>query len=249
MSAFYAVAYSDRIELLTDGAVYAEDGTLVDIRQKVWTSEYAPVAVTGRGNVDVVTGFASAILCLAVCGSFDATIAAVQDLLDRRSEKGVPDDVEMLICGISETGGPRIFYLVTRDVHDAGIEPWRLVDVGQELGGGNPLTEDERAGLDASDGLLGIAVPLFEAMRSKRGINPARPDLPDHYGIGGHIDLTVVAPGGCTVERIHEWPDVVGEKIDPTKRDRLAGGMTCKEAAPLSAGPCRCQAASGMIDI
>lgn len=214
MSAFYAVAYHGRVELLTDGAVYAEDGTLTDIKRKVWTSDHVPLAVTGRGATGVVEGFAAAIVCLAACGSFDVTMRSLQELLDGRREKGAPEDVEMLICGISETGGPRILYFATCDAYGS-IEPWRLVDVGRGLGGGNPLTEDERAGLDASEGLLGVAVPLFEAMRRKKGSNPASPDLPPLYGIGGHVDLTVVTAGGCTVERIHEWPDVVGKPIDP----------------------------------
>lgn len=211
MSAFFALAYADRIELLTDGAVYRDDGTLTDIKRKVWTSGHVPIAVTGRGATGVVEGFAAAIVCLAACGSFDRTIAGVQDLLDRRSEKGVPSDVEMLICGISETAGTKILYFATCDAYGQG-EPWTLLDMGQELGAG-PMPET--AGLDASGGLAGCAVPLLESMRRQKGPNPTKPGLPEVYGIGGHIDWTVITADGCATERIHEWPDVIGEKIEP----------------------------------
>lgn len=212
MSAFYAVAYRDRVELLTDGAVYAEDGTLTDIKRKVWTSPVTSIAVAGRGNTRVVEALASAIICVAGCGSFDATIKAAQDLLDG-CQKGFPDDAEMIICGISESAGPSIFYFATCDAY-GGVEPWTIFDAGRELGGG-PMPELD--GLDASDGLAGCAVPLLESMRRQKGANPTRPDLPPLHGIGGHIDYTVVSANGCAVERIHEWPDVIGWKIDPMK--------------------------------
>lgn len=215
MSAFYAIAYPDRVELLTDGAVYRDDGTLTDIRRKVWTSPATSIAVAGRGNTRVVEALASAIICIAGCGSFDATIKAAQELLDDRRNKATPDDVEMLICGISETAGPKILYFATCDPYGEG-EPWVMLDMGDELGGG-PMPELD--GLDASDGLAGCAVPLLESMRRQKGANPTRPDLPPLHGIGGHIDYTVVSANGCAVERIHVWPDVVGKKIDPMRPD------------------------------
>lgn len=49
MSAYLAVNYGDRIELLTDGAVYTEDGTLVMIREKVVRIASVPAAITARG--------------------------------------------------------------------------------------------------------------------------------------------------------------------------------------------------------
>lgn len=210
MSAFYAVAYHDRVELLTDGAVYSDDGTLTDIRRKVWTSDHVPLAVTGRGATGVVEGFAAAIMILSARGSFDDTIAAVQGMLERRREKGVPADVEMVICGTSETVGPRILYFATCEAY-AGVEPWTILDAGPELGGGPSPDID---GLDGSNGLRGCGAELMERMRRIPGPNPTRPDLPPLYGVGGHIDWTVITADGCATERIHEWPDVIGEKIE-----------------------------------
>lgn len=33
--------------------------------------------------------------------------------------------------------------------------------------------------------------------------------------IGGHVDHTVITSDGVVVERVLEWPDVVGERIRP----------------------------------
>ena len=43
----------------------------------------------------------------------------------------------------------------------------------------------------------------------------AHPDKPKLFGIGGHVDHTVVTMNGATTMRLHTWPDKVGEKIQP----------------------------------
>lgn len=216
MSAFYALAHSDRIELATDGAVYKDDGTLTDIRRKVWVSDRHPIAITGRGSSGVTEALATVFLFRAATSdTVDEALEAMQGVLDRRREKGVPEDVEMVVCAISESRGPRIGYLCTSDIHGVGAPPWTMIDVGRELCGGCKFDVDDVAHLDGSDGLRGVVVPIFEAMRKHEDINPVKPGLPPVRGIGGHIDLTIVRPEGVTVERIHEWPDVIGEKINP----------------------------------
>ena len=216
MSAFYCVAYGDRIELLTDGAIYADDGTLVGIHEKCFRSDYVPLAITGRGEWAVVSAFKNAIGTLSACGSFDRTIELVAEFLNQKAAAGVPAPCEIVIAGISETDGPAIYYFATTDAYGLpGFEPWTLFDVGPEFGGGSSLDESELAGIDASGGIAGCGVALFEAMRRKRGPNPTRPELPPIYGIGGRLDHTVVSADGCVTTRLHTWPDRIGEKIEP----------------------------------
>lgn len=222
MSAFYALAFDDRVELLTDGAIYADDGTLLDIRHKVWTSDRLPLAITGRGNFGMVEAMATAMLFAASIGTFDEAVERIDGVLRRRAEKGAPADFEVVLVGISETRGPVIYYAASCDAHGAGLEPWQLHDAGREIGGGNVVDASD---LDASDGLLNIGVELFERMRAVPGPNPTRPDLPDLYGIGGHLDWTVVAANGAETMRIWEWPDVIGEPIDPEREGREPGWL------------------------
>lgn len=222
MSAFYALALEDRVELLTDGAIYADDGTLLDIRRKVWTSDRLPLAITGRGHSGMVEAMATDMLFAASIGSFDEAVERIDGVLRRRAEKGAPADFEVVLVGISESRGPVIYYAASCDAHGADLEPCRLHDVGGEIGGGNVVDASD---LDASDGLLNIGVELFERMRAVPGPNPTRPDLPDLYGIGGHIDWTVVAANGAETVRIWEWPDVIGEPIDPKREGREPGWL------------------------
>ncbi|MGB3500998.1 MAG: hypothetical protein WBA44_05185 [Mesorhizobium sp.] len=212
MSAYYALAHADRIELLTDGAVYHEDGTLTDIRQKVWTSSRLPFAVTGRGTMSVVSLLAIAAVACTILGTVDEAIERFQAALNQMAERIDSAEFELAICAISETSGPVILYASGLDAYGTGIETFRLHDAGKELGGGPAV---DPAGLDLSDGLRGCGVELFERMRAIQDCNPARPDLPDHHGIGGHVDLTIVSAAGCTTERLHEWTDVIGLKITP----------------------------------
>lgn len=214
MSAFFAMAYPDRIELLTDGAVYEDDGTLVDIRRKVQVSDRLPMAVTGRGPMGIVHGVGVAMMLMAnTADSVDDAIQRIDEMMQRRSDKGTPADFEMAVVGISEANGPVILYVSSIDMYGAGIQPWRLHTAGGELGGGPRV---DVSGLDPSEGLRSCGVELLERMRRVPGMNPAKPDLPYLFGIGGHIDLTTVRADGCTVERLHIWPeDVIGEKIRP----------------------------------
>ncbi|MBU2483909.1 MAG: hypothetical protein KKG78_02400 [Alphaproteobacteria bacterium] len=132
-----------------------------------------------------------------------------------------PEDWEIIVAGFSEEHGPAIRYMASADIHGIpDIEPFKFIDTGGELcGGAMPETVqaiDPDLMADATvNGLAKIAVPLFEAMRAVPGPNPARPELPPVHGIGGHIDHTVLTMDGGRTERIHTWPDVVGEKIRP----------------------------------
>jgi hypothetical protein len=225
LSAFYAVAYRDRIELLTDGALYEDDGTVRGFEQKVWTSSHAPIAYTGRGNAAACKAFGEYMQFMSLVGSFDQYVEAFMKALERQQAKRGDQfpALDGLLVGISETAGPKLFYFHTYRGTEgmyATMEPWRLYDAGVEWYGGPDL--DRRNLRDSGlpmfwsmDGVREYGVEFFELARRHKLVNLGHPDKPMVYGLGGHIDLTTVRPEGCTVERIHEWPDVVGEKIVP----------------------------------
>ncbi|MGO4838681.1 hypothetical protein AB4144_41175, partial [Rhizobiaceae sp. 2RAB30] len=111
MSAFYALAFDDRIELLTDGAIYNDDGVLLDIRRKVWTSPAVPFAVTGRGTSPTVDLIAQGFVAFSLMGSVDRALDAIADRLAERRARGkeTVTHCEMVIAAISETRGPVIY--------------------------------------------------------------------------------------------------------------------------------------------
>lgn len=228
MSAYLSVCYEDRIELLTDGAVYSPDGTLTDIRTKVFPFMRKPMAITGRGPVGLCHALAASIMVMTDHARFtvDQAIDTIVAFLEKRKHGEFPEPVEILIAAISETRGPMNLLFTTAEVYPE-IEPWSLYDVSKEFGGGPGIGPADlaAAGIDlkhGADGLLPIGVGLFEIMRGKLGAHPCRPDLPMIHGIGGHIDLTVLRPGGVTVDRIHTWDDQIGRKIEPARIEAVA---------------------------
>ncbi|NTA35980.1 hypothetical protein [Agrobacterium salinitolerans] len=210
MTAFIALKYPDRVELMADGAVYAEDGTLMDIRPKI--SAGRSLAVVTRGNATAGKLVADAIAMRSMASGFDATMEWLQETLSARSGQVPEFGFELVVAGISETEGPIILYATTNSYMD-GIPAWTLLNAGSNVCGGHdvPLVE-----ADFEHGLFPAGVAAIDLMRQSPGVNPVKPDLPPVYGIGGHIDHAVVRADGVTLERVHEWPeDVVGQKIEP----------------------------------
>lgn len=225
MSAFFSVCYDDRIELLTDGAQYQDDGTLIAVCEKVYRSSRLPLAVTARGTLDfdVLRSFFDTLSSLsATVGDF---IDQLQAQLDRRRDLGSPDAFEVLIVAFVDDK-PINLYFSTHPIIDS-VDPWAVYAMGPEFGGGPSFTLDELRGEGVSveslsAGLEECGADLMELMRKRKAGNPSNSLLPDVYGIGGHVDLTVVRPEGVTTKRLRTWPDVIGEKIDPFKEDAAA---------------------------
>ena len=221
-----AAAYEDRVEILTDGAIYADDGTIIALDQKVWKSNRLPLVFAGRGNaiaVDMV-GTALDIFSLAH-GTFDETFMAFKEKIESRADKG-KDQVAMdgVFAGISETIGPVIYYFHTyQEGSDGfrGCEPFKFYDAGKELAAGPtpPPRAMRDSGLPmywAFDGLAEYGPTFMGLLRQHPMEHLAHPDKPLVYGVGGHVDHTVVTADGATTERIHVWPeDRVGSKIEP----------------------------------
>lgn len=218
MSAYFSLVYGDRIELLTDGAIYNDKGVLLGVAEKVYRSSRWPLAMTSRGvcfwnafgqYLDIVGGAVSSV---------DELICRLQCYLDHRREKGSPQAFEILIAAFVESGPVNLYF--SSDPLIEGVDPWIIHQVGPEFGGGPVFTVDDLKAegisiASLSSGLEESGADLMELMRKRKGGNPSNPFLPDVYGIGGHVDLTVVRPDGVTSKRLRTWPDVIGQPIDP----------------------------------
>lgn len=210
MTAFIALKYPDRVELMADGAVYAEDGTLMEIRTKI--AKGRSMAIVTRGNATSGKLVADAIAIRSLASSFDETMEWLQETLSARSGQVPEFGFEIIICGVSEEEGPIILYATTNSYMD-GIPAWTLLNAGTNIIGGHDVPLNEA---DFEHGLIPAGVAAINLMRQSPGINPVKPDLPPVFGIGGHIDHVVVSEAGVTYSRVHEWPeDKVGEKIQP----------------------------------
>jgi len=213
MSAYLAIAYPDRVELLTDGAVTFNDGTVSDILTKVWTAPTVPLAITGAGEISQVENIARYILGWAA-------LTGVAGALDALSTMPHPaGDLCIVLAGISEDHGPGVWSYSTRseDNHPAFAVARR---VGlYAMGSGLDVSDISATGLtraDFADGIARGGIKLMDAWRRKACVSPARPELGPGYYIGGKVDHTVVTSAGVVTREVHRWPDKIGSVIDPS---------------------------------
>jgi len=222
MTAFLSLPYSDRVEILTDGATCFPSGRLLAKTNKVAASPHIPLAVTGRGNHGDLRRITAAIMDASECGSFDGTITAVVELLEAGKFRERTSEFEVVLAGMSETAGPQQFIFKSGQwpVSPFGpVAPFTVVNWGAApLVGSVELTEYDlaEAGITVASfaaGLADVGIPLFEAMRQRsRGDTP---ETEHAFWIGAHVDHTVIDADGVRTTRIHEWPDKHFEFIAP----------------------------------
>lgn len=243
MSVFFARKVHDRVELLTEGGSWNNDGILVHVREKVWRSPHIPLAVTTRGVTPYTGRAAAAVLKIAECGSFDLAMEVLEELLQEAVAEDAgwrPDGhlpLQVLIAGFSETLGPRLLYFNSENsalAEDAPLAPWTLVDAGSAINGMPYIEPADLAAvgitnaLIASDRfLLDHGADLFEAGRKIVSSPWGDDHSPPHVLIAGHCDLTTVTAAGAVTRRLRTWPDRIGERIKP-RADR--------KVVPITAG-------------
>lgn len=218
MSAYLGIAYPDRVEILTDGASTFDDGTLARTLPKVWSTPLVPFAVAGAGDLSQVENVA-----LYLRGWAAGT--GVEGALDALSGMPLPDgDLTILVAAVAEETGPGLWLYSTRDdpygigkgaIPAGTVTRWEgFAGMGSGIGA-EGISALGLTSADFREGIREGGLKIMEAWRANPCVSPARPHLEAGYYVGGHVDYTVVSAGGVTVERVHEWPDVVGEKIRP----------------------------------
>jgi len=235
MTGFIIKPRRDCVEIATDGAVYTPDGVLLGSRYKVRTSDHIPLAIVGSGTVSDTDMVADLILEAAeVTRSVDEAIALLAGSLKTiersRSERPHPDETanRIAIATISETHGPTSFVFDTFQEYGSDLPSFELRHKPLGFGQGALPTGEELVaeGVTLADGLKKHAVFFFEHMRHAAIKSPVGPGITPFCSIGCHVDFTTVSADGYTVERLHIWPDVIGEKIDPSALDRQPHDQT-----------------------
>ncbi len=93
MTAYILKPYSDRVEILSDGANYLPDGTVTGFREKVMTSPIVPLAVVGSGSVPVIDVLTDVIFVAAkAIKSVDDTLAILASSLSVIKAEGFACD-------------------------------------------------------------------------------------------------------------------------------------------------------------
>ncbi len=219
MSAYYAVAYNDRVEILMDGVSYKDDGTIAGFHNKVWVSDRLPMAFAGRGSTFSVQTIGNALGLYSFNSSFDETFLKFKERIEAQKDRpGEKTELDGIVAGISETLGPVIYYFHTYKDSIDGIEPWKFYDAGGEILGAPCPTPQEFKESQlpmhwACDGLDEYGGEFFELVRSQKAWLTDPRAQNKFWGIGGHVDHTVISTAGNATRRIWEWPDQIGENL------------------------------------
>lgn len=220
MTAFIVAPYRDRVEILSDGALYSPDGVLLGFANKVIYSDALPLAVVGSGATKDIAALTQAIFLAAVeTGSVDAALEILAGALSEIG--GSPNfdtGLRMAIGAISETDGPVAYTFATFN-EPGGTGAFELRRMPRTFAQGCAPTGADFAAygaLSIESGLEKDALFMIDAMRRQKMTNPAEPLREPFYSVGGHIDLTVIRAEGITTKRLHVFSaDVVGRPIDP----------------------------------
>jgi len=225
MTLAYSVVHQDCVQILSDAAIYLPDGTLVDFKQKVFTSPSVPLAVISIGSSEMGDIISEAIIEVSAIGSFDVAILIIEEII-HRLEGHVPDghDFSLILSGISESRGPCHFFATTK-VNDK-TPAYSLFQLSTpEFGNMVGTSAEELAAIGFTpavaqalgpDFLRQYGVALAEVMRRKKTTNWMAPDRPALHIIGGFLQLTTITAEGCATETLTTWPeDQIGQKINP----------------------------------
>lgn len=215
MSMYLALLEADRVELLTDGAVYDADGILRAVKTKVLTLPADRAAITSRGSSDKGNKLEKLVASMISRAGFDQAMENLAAILPEQSEAASADDfmhVELLIAAFSPTQGPTAFHFSTIAYDNIPAFQLRRVRIG--IVNGNLMEEQHRQAIRAAGG-FGAAVSLMEIGRRNKQPSLQFPDQAPKHSVGGHIDQTTVSAEGVSTRRIHVWADRIGHTIDP----------------------------------
>lgn len=221
MTAINVLLSPTAVHVLSDGAGYLPDGTIVSIQSKVLPIAGANAVLAARGYIAFAHLFAER---LAAFGSFDelaagATAAILEVIAHARGKfaPGVLDEpLDLVLAGWSESRDQaEAFALFNHDAY--GIPAWELTPIGEGYispGNADFFERLEEIGLDPlssdfdpqTDGLR-----LLEEQRAMRW--PLLGGGETIRSVGGFCQLTMVRRDEISSRILKRWPDEVGRKI------------------------------------
>lgn len=223
MSSVAIVKQADAIHLITDAATYDRDGILTGICSKVLLLPEVPAAIAVRGNGQALTHIMSALHLRPLLFSFDSVIAALPVLTSMAKRVALETryefpDFELLLVGWSaKRDRPETWYIATKTNVVKGFEAYRAYKIPDDLIVGPLIDKATFIWFHSSDrrSFPDDAVRIINSQRLYKG-SLHGPNTYEGHGVGGFAQLTTIDPSGLSSHVIHQWPDKIGERIDPT---------------------------------
>jgi hypothetical protein len=232
MSFYMGFCHSDRVEVLTDTAMYYEDSTLHSTAEKIHRIPGYDAIITSRGEVAFGERFATLIdYVFAQHQTYDSAIADFEARLPEIARDGAPP-LDLMIAGISASRGPITHIFTTLALED--LKPWTLYTSTRGFMCANELEAGTHAGIaEKRVSIRDAGIQMMNWMRQaeRQSMHTGEPV----YFIGGGIDLTTVSRAGVTTERIHQWADLPGKKLEPSETNVVGLNRKQRRAARKAA--------------
>lgn len=215
MTAVNVLIHENAAHLLTDGAGYDIEGTLLSPTTKVQMLPHLNAAVAGRGAAALPAIYAQALG--SVSDSFDeAKGKAVQCLREVSPLFGLhpTDGLEVVVAGISEARGPEAYAIFSHDRY--GIEPYTIADFDMlGMTPGECVSEflaslPNGAETDPND--IDPAVDGLRLLEMQRGTK-VDSQIGNASVVGCFAQLTTITRDGISTRILKRWDDVRGQKI------------------------------------
>lgn len=228
MSALVMVCKSDRVELLSDAALYdPTTGAVGAIHSKLAPLPELNCVMSGRGPIPVmwITAYVAGLSSASfdeIVANFEAirAEAATYNNGDVPPEEWAKSDIGLI--GWSESRNrPEGYMSLGSRIPEAasGIGSLSPCDVGVFADGAGDLAdafiESVREYPDSFDAEID-GVAIMELMRAEAPpLGDAQEGFFGHC-VGGYVELATVTRTGVAIRTIHEWPDEIGKPISPS---------------------------------
>ncbi|WP_173088950.1 hypothetical protein [Devosia sp. 1635] len=217
MSAFFAVAYHNRVEIVSDGATTDGEARLVRAETKIQWSPLMPMAAVATGH-----SYACGMLLIHSMKS-TVTFQDNQDSANDYLIETLPELADTLfashgsfslaIATMQAGTRPRLLHIHRGSAHGPRQATWTSIAAS----GPGFSSEHITAIGGIRNGLVSAGVALLD-MQRKWTAKPLDGAAEGFY-IGGHVDHAVINAEGVTINRVHEWPDIVGQLISPREEN------------------------------
>lgn len=228
MSAIMTSTTANEVELLADGLLYEDDGTIAARREKIYVSDRLPYAINVRGPSGVGDVLVMAARVMEGMGDVAEVLRMIsRNIEDNEKFRELPS-AEVTFAMVYD-GQPQTWRGYTHDFGEQKAGTFWMLDDRYVGGAMGAPTEEDWAALgvvpEAPEGILrkaGIAV--MERLRALPGPVYGVEDGPDVHGVGGHVQYVRLGADGSVVnEIIHSWPeDVPGQKVGAVSEAALA---------------------------
>jgi hypothetical protein len=230
VSAVNVFRLKNGVVFVSDGATYDDTGVLRGIHSKVFGLSELSCILGVRGDGRILSLLLHNIRCKATWTTFDnllgGIVAEARDVSEMLLEHDGHDaSFELSLGGRSEERNQWETYRIRSHTHPTlGLAPWTVHELVPTFAGGAPdIDAMTRVGIKLNE----KGTPIFDSWPdlAKRLILAQRispmqlyeaPGAPMGYGVGGFIQITELSADGISSRVVQRWPDVIGQKIDPS---------------------------------